>query len=1137
MKTIKRSLMRAVLLLACMFNCAFSLKAQQQYEKLIVAGFYPYTKDYVLKPENIVLQNLTHLIYCFAGPRADGSISTETGSYHNPNLIARTHAEGKKFIIMMGGGLQSGGFHDMAASASTRTIFIKTLVDWCKTYGYDGVTIDWEYPGDNNRNEDRQNLTSLITEMRQAFTAAQSQLGKNLEISMAVHSSLYYATWVDFATLKNYIDWFGLMSYDYAGDWAYSIHAAHNAPLYCGPPEICDRYLSVDRGVKNMTDSLHIPANQIVMGLAFYGREFYNSALYQTPREGGGGIAYYDVAPLIGNGWTRYWDDQSKVPYLLKNSGSGFITYDDETSLNEKTNYIKQKELLGAMIWEITQDVDKVTKQQPLLQVVGNALVGVDLNTEGKPTVTISSPANNFVFIPGSTLTISATASVEAGFTIQRVEFYGNGALLGSDLTAPYNYNWQNMAGGKHTLKAVAYSSNGKSTESPQNKITDGLLPFVTEMFDDFSYSSSTDPALHVINNWIVVDGPSGPPSGAIYSKDLITFSADPANPSNTIMGVATTADNNPNNTRHSRIETDIFPYRNGTFAARVYFDDTPAQYGDGNVETFYTINSYATCNQADLYSECDFEYLPWDAWHYERKNTMYTTTWETCETRTFDKVVQSYAGWHNLVYAVIEGQPVKYYIDGQLVATHSQYQPDSDVNISFANWIYQNITGTSTTVRTTTMKADWVYHAKNAILSYEDVLSIVNNLRQGGVLRKNLAGEQVVSGSVNPAPTVSITLPVNGSTFIAPANITINATATDTNGTVASVSFYNGSVLLGTDNSNPYSYSWNNVSTGNYIITARAKDNEGAVTTSTSVSFSVTGNKPPTVNITLPTNNAIFNAPANIAINAAASDTDGAIVSVAFYNGSILLGTDNSSPYTFNWANVGVGSYSLTTRATDNEGEVTTSSPVNISVTSTTVQLQIVYKTIVEWSTGFQGEVRVFNNSPVATSNWLVALDCPHELTPIWDAVITNHTGNHYEIRSAATTQTILANQSIVFGFLGIITAGQVFTPPSNASVQVSSARIGSENLESVNAKVTHNYPNPFSDITNIEFHLVNDSRVKLEVMDVTGQLLSTVLNKTMQKGTHTISWNGTSHGSGIYFYRLQTNHDVHVVRMVIQK
>ncbi len=162
----------------------------------------------------------------------------------------------------------------------------------------------------------------------------------------------------------------------------------------------------------------------------------------------------------------------------------------------EKANYIKHNELLGAMAWEITQDVDKVTKQQPLLTTLGNELAGEPLDTEGKPTVAIASPVQNFVFTPGSNLTINASVSVDPGFTIQRVEFYRNGSLLATDQTSPFSAVWSNVPNGKHTLRAKAFSSNGKSTESAVVNITDGLLPQVTEMFDDFSYASSSDPEL-----------------------------------------------------------------------------------------------------------------------------------------------------------------------------------------------------------------------------------------------------------------------------------------------------------------------------------------------------------------------------------------------------------------------------------------------------------------------------------------------------------------------------------------------------------------------------------------------------------------------------------------------------------------
>jgi hypothetical protein len=96
-------------------------------------------------------------------------------------------------------------------------------------------------------------------------------------------------------------------------------------------------------------------------------------------------------------------------------------------------------------------------------------------------------------------------------------------------------------------------------------------------------------------------------------------------------------------------------------------------------------------------------------------------------------------------------------------------------------------------------------------------------------------------------------------------------------------------------------------------------------------------GNTPPTVSISSPANNASFAAPASVNIQATAADADGSVTSVAFYNGTTLLGTDTSSPYSFNWTSVPAGSYALTARATDNGGATTTSSVVNIVVTNGT--------------------------------------------------------------------------------------------------------------------------------------------------------------------------------------------------------
>jgi hypothetical protein len=108
---------------------------------------------------------------------------------------------------------------------------------------------------------------------------------------------------------------------------------------------------------------------------------------------------------------------------------------------------------------------------------------------------------------------------------------------------------------------------------------------------------------------------------------------------------------------------------------------------------------------------------------------------------------------------------------------------------------------------------------------------------------------EFALSGS-NTAPSISISSPANNTSFTATANITINATASDTDGTIMQVQFYNGVTLLGTDTSAPYSFIWSNVAAGTYSITARATDNGGLTTTSTAIGVTVTGGG--TVNLAL---------------------------------------------------------------------------------------------------------------------------------------------------------------------------------------------------------------------------------------------------------------------------------------------
>jgi hypothetical protein len=97
--------------------------------------------------------------------------------------------------------------------------------------------------------------------------------------------------------------------------------------------------------------------------------------------------------------------------------------------------------------------------------------------------------------------------------------------------------------------------------------------------------------------------------------------------------------------------------------------------------------------------------------------------------------------------------------------------------------------------------------------------------------------------------------------------------------------------------------------------------------------SSSSSANVPPSVTITNPASGTVLIAPATLKIGASASDVDGLVAQVAFYAGTVLLGTDTTAPYSISVSGVPPGVYSITAVATDDRGAKTTSPPVSISV------------------------------------------------------------------------------------------------------------------------------------------------------------------------------------------------------------
>jgi len=211
---------------------------------------------------------------------------------------------------------------------------------------------------------------------------------------------------------------------------------------------------------------------------------------------------------------------------------------------------------------------------------------------------------------------------------------------------------------------------------------------------------------------------------------------------------------------------------------------------------------------------------------------------------------------------------------------------------------------------------------------------------------------------------TVAISNLTNGSIFFVPAIIPIDVSVTDLNasGVITNVTFFHGSNLLGNVTSAPFIFSWTNAPLGTNVLTAAASDNYGSSSSSLPVSITVTG-QPLNVGITIPTNGATFPVASNITLTATASDpnTGGFITNVSIFAGTTVLGVSTNSPLPVIWTNPPVGAHVLKAVATDSYGIVTTSAPVNITVTAQNPVVSIASPT--------NGATIAFGASPVITA------------------------------------------------------------------------------------------------------------------------------------------------------------------------
>lgn len=188
-----------------------------------------------------------------------------------------------------------------------------------------------------------------------------------------------------------------------------------------------------------------------------------------------------------------------------------------------------------------------------------------------------------------------------------------------------------------------------------------------------------------------------------------------------------------------------------------------------------------------------------------------------------------------------------------------------------------------------------------------------------------------------NLPPVIAITSPTNNANFAPPASVPIVATASDPDGSVTNVLFFDGVTLLGGTNNSPYTIT-SGLALGAHALTAVATDNLGLSTTSAVVNVTVSVlNIPPSVTITNPVNNATFGNTETVTVQVSASDADGSVTNVQLFNGAVLLRNFTAAPFNFSATAISgsfaLGTNTLTAVARDNLGLATTSAPVRVVI------------------------------------------------------------------------------------------------------------------------------------------------------------------------------------------------------------
>ncbi|KAF2087339.1 glycoside hydrolase family 18 protein, partial [Saccharata proteae CBS 121410] len=342
-------------------------------------------------PEDIDPFAWTHINYAFAIIDSNFSIAA-ANSYdedfyrRTSNLKVRNPAL-KVYISVGGWGAGGEIFSNMVSNTTSRDAFITSAIKFMKTYAFDGIDIDWEYPAASDRggtSADTANYVLFLEELRSACSS-------NFGITLTLPISYWYLKGFDITGLESYVDWFNFMSYDIHGTWD------GDSPGTQAVVQAHTNLTEISQGLELLWRN-NISPSKVVMGLGFYGRSFTlkNGTCNSPgcPFSGGGNpgqctgtsgtLSNAEIASIIHEkGITATLDEEAAVKYITWDDDQ-WVSYDDWETYNMKKEFANKLCLGGTMAWSL--DLEEPSTRNSSMSLAADRLTMPNENLSSNPS-------------------------------------------------------------------------------------------------------------------------------------------------------------------------------------------------------------------------------------------------------------------------------------------------------------------------------------------------------------------------------------------------------------------------------------------------------------------------------------------------------------------------------------------------------------------------------------------------------------------------------------------------------------------------------------------------------------------------------------------------------------------------------